>query len=72
MAETTVPRGSRVRLGVVDGDLHVGNHVQIEVDGTLIVRGKAYFEGSADVRGAMECQAFEGRAGPSTSPQASR
>lgn len=58
-----MPRGGRVRLGVVEGDLHAGKRVRIDVDGRLVVMGRARFDGDAEVLGDMECRGLEGDGG---------
>ena len=58
MTETRVPRGGKVRLGTLDGDLRgrtrLGHRCRRPVGGL----GQARFDGNADVRGDMECGSF--------------
>jgi cytoskeletal protein CcmA (bactofilin family) len=58
MTETRLPRGSRVRLGTVEGDLRADANVQIEVDGRLVVSGEARFDGDVDIDGDLQCRSF--------------
>jgi cytoskeletal protein CcmA (bactofilin family) len=58
MAETRIPRGSQVRLGVVDGDLRADQHVRIQGDPKVTVKGDVRFDGSAVVTGGLECRRF--------------
>jgi len=58
MTEMRVPRGSRVRLGAVDGDLRADENVRIEVDGRVVVAGTARFDGDADILGDLQCRSF--------------
>ena len=59
MSETEVPRGGRVRLGVVDGDLRVGSGARIDADGRLAVSGDIRFDGSSKVEGTVECGSMD-------------
>jgi cytoskeletal protein CcmA (bactofilin family) len=52
-----------VRLGTVDGDLRVGGHVRIEVDGRLAVTGSAIFDDDAIVQGSLDCGEFRSDGG---------
>ncbi|MGB6672593.1 MAG: polymer-forming cytoskeletal protein [Candidatus Nitrosopolaris sp.] len=61
MSNTSVKRGSTVRLGRVEGELKVGNNAKIETsDGKLVVVSQgAYFEGSAEVNCNFECETLK-------------
>ncbi len=55
MSDQHVPKGSRVRIGAVDGDLNVEKNVRIEADGRVAVTGRVRFDGPAEVAGDLEC-----------------
>jgi len=64
MSNTSVKRGSTVRLGRVEGELKVGNNAKIETsssdEGRLVVVSQgAYFEGSAEVNCSFECETLK-------------
>ncbi len=60
-----VPRGTRVRLGRVDGDLLAEPRVEVDGEGDagIVVTGTADFEGDATIRSSMECGALRARDG---------
>jgi cytoskeletal protein CcmA (bactofilin family) len=66
MPETRVPRGGKIRLGTVNGDLRVDSHARIEVEGRLVVSGTASFEGTSEVVGTLECEHFRSDGGTVT------
>ena len=63
MTDTHVPKGSRLRLGVVDGNLEVQGRSTIEADGSIRVAGTAQFRGDVDVVGSLECREFRSEDG---------
>jgi len=63
MTDLHVGRGQTVKLGVVDGDLRVGNNATIEAsnDKNVIVTGGVYLEGKAYVNCDLECDSLESK-----------
>lgn len=63
MSNTSVKRGSTVRLGRVEGELKVGNNAKIETSSgnekLVVVSEGAYFEGSAEVNCSLECKTLK-------------
>ncbi|HXZ23636.1 MAG TPA: hypothetical protein VEH08_02765 [Methanomassiliicoccales archaeon] len=63
MAETNVRSGSRMVLGPVDGDLHVGRNVVLSAeDGkSIFVTGTAYLEVPVKIEGSLLCRSLQVR-----------
>jgi predicted acyltransferase (DUF342 family) len=61
MGETTIPEGTTVSLGVVEGDISAGDHTLIRAsEGSLVlVKGRAFFEGGVEVDCDFECDSLE-------------
>lgn len=60
MPDYQIPRGSRAKLDIVDGDLKVGNRATIEaMDGRLVgINGNAYFDGDCHIECSFECKSL--------------
>ncbi|MCI4325422.1 MAG: hypothetical protein L3K00_06045 [Thermoplasmata archaeon] len=65
MTDVEVPKGGRVVLGAVDGNLTAGKSVRIEgAPGTgVVVSGDAKFEGDATLIGDFRCRRFKAKGG---------
>src|SRR5467141_2184361 len=61
MEDQDVPRGARVALGRVDGDLNVDRSAVIVADasGRVLVTGTVRFRGDATIESPFECQQME-------------
>ncbi len=61
MSDFHIPRGQTVKLGVVEGELRVGNNATIEASNgkNVIVTGGVYLEGKAHVNGDLECDSIQ-------------
>ena len=68
MTDQVVKRGETVKLGRVEGDLHVGRKATIKADsgGKVVVTGDVVFDGGAAIDCALECNAVDVRAAPHT------
>ncbi len=68
MTDQVVKRGETVKLGRVEGDLHVGRKATIKADsgGKVVVTGDIVFDGGATVDCSLECNAVDVRAAPHT------
>jgi cytoskeletal protein CcmA (bactofilin family) len=65
MTDVEVPKGGRVVLGAVDGNLTAGRSVRIEAaSGTgIVVSGDARFDGDATIVGDFRCRRFRAKSG---------
>jgi cytoskeletal protein CcmA (bactofilin family) len=65
MTDIEVPKGGRVVLGAVDGNLTAGKSVRIEAapGGAVVVAGDATFAGDATLIGEFRCRRFLAKGG---------
>jgi len=60
MSDYQVPSGSTAKLDRVDGELRIGKKARLESpSGKIVVTGRVYFEGDADVNCDLECDSLE-------------
>lgn len=61
MSNVHIPRGQTVKLGLVDGELRVGNNATILASNgkNVLVRGGVYLEGKAHVNCDLECDSIQ-------------